>query len=111
MDCLVGIPPRCEEKMAARGGFQQAAPGGGGGGGGGGMGPGPPVPGGGGPGMAPGTPAGRMGPAGPQNPMYRSPMPGPGYPVRARTKRAGQAGHHRTLQGCISNGSMRPILI
>ncbi|XP_076864717.1 SWI/SNF-related matrix-associated actin-dependent regulator of chromatin subfamily D member 1 [Brachyhypopomus gauderio] len=68
--------------MAARGGFQQAAPGGaggGGGGGGGGMGPGPPVPGG-GPGMGPGTPSGRMGPSGAQNHMYRSPMPGPGYP-------------------------------
>lgn len=63
--------------MAARGGFQSASTGGGGGG----MGPGPPVPGG-GPGMGPGTPSGRMGPSsGAQNHMYRSPMPGPGYPV------------------------------
>lgn len=89
--------------MAARGGFQQAASGGGGGGA---MGPGPPVPGGGGPVMAPGTPAGRMGPAGPQNPMYRSPMPGPGYPVRARTK----AAHHRTLHNSNPNDSMRPFI-
>uniref|UniRef100_A0A3Q2XA86 SWI/SNF related BAF chromatin remodeling complex subunit D1 n=1 Tax=Hippocampus comes TaxID=109280 RepID=A0A3Q2XA86_HIPCM len=62
--------------MAARGGFQSAPTGGGGGV----MGPGPPVPGA-GPGMGPGTPSGRMGssPAA-QNHMYRSPMPGPGYP-------------------------------
>lgn len=64
--------------MANRGGFQAAAAGGGSGG----MGPGPPV-GGGGPGMGPGTPSGRMGPSpGAQNHLYRSPMPGPGYPVR-----------------------------
>ncbi|XP_066528280.1 SWI/SNF-related matrix-associated actin-dependent regulator of chromatin subfamily D member 1 [Hoplias malabaricus] len=74
--------------MAARGGFQSAAPGAGGppggpgggaGAGAGGMGPGPPVPGG-GPGMGPGTPAARMGPGAPQNHLYRSPMAGPGYP-------------------------------
>ncbi|KAG5838996.1 hypothetical protein ANANG_G00229670 [Anguilla anguilla] len=65
------------EKMASRGGFQ-AAPGGGGGGMGAGTGP-PGV--GGPPGMGPGTPSGRMGPSsGPQNHLYRSPMPGPGYP-------------------------------
>lgn len=64
--------------MANRGGFQAAAAGGGSGG----MGPGPPV-GGGAPGMGPGTPSGRMGPSpGAQNHLYRSPMPGPGYPVR-----------------------------
>lgn len=63
--------------MAARGSFQSAPTGGGGGG----MGPGPPVQGG-GPGMGPGTPGGRMGPSsGAQNHLYRSPMPGPGYPV------------------------------
>uniref|UniRef100_A0A4W5QW36 SWI/SNF related BAF chromatin remodeling complex subunit D1 n=1 Tax=Hucho hucho TaxID=62062 RepID=A0A4W5QW36_9TELE len=62
--------------MAARGSFQSAPTGGGGGG----MGPGPPVQGG-GPGMGPGTPGGRMGPSsGAQNHLYRSPMPGPGYP-------------------------------
>ncbi|XP_031669944.1 SWI/SNF-related matrix-associated actin-dependent regulator of chromatin subfamily D member 1 isoform X1 [Oncorhynchus kisutch] len=62
--------------MAARGSFQSASTGGGGGG----MGPGPPVQGG-GPGMGPGTPGGRMGPSsGAQNHLYRSPMPGPGYP-------------------------------
>lgn len=62
--------------MAARGGFQ-AAPGGGGGG----MGTGPPGAGG-PPVMGPGTPSGRMGPSsGAQNHLYRSPMPGPGYPV------------------------------
>lgn len=67
--------------MAARGGFQAAPTGGGGGA----MGPGPPVPGG-GPGMGPGTPSGRMGPSpAAQNHMYRSPMPGPGYPVRYRS--------------------------
>ena len=66
------------EEMAARGGFQTAPTGGGGGA----MGPGPPVPGA-GPGMGPGTPSGRMGPSSAaQNHMYRSPMPGPGYPVR-----------------------------
>lgn len=64
--------------MAARGGFQTAPTGGGGGA----MGPGPPVPVA-GPGMGPGTPSGRMGPSpAAQNHMYRSPMPGPGYPVR-----------------------------
>uniref|UniRef100_A0A673Z749 SWI/SNF related BAF chromatin remodeling complex subunit D1 n=1 Tax=Salmo trutta TaxID=8032 RepID=A0A673Z749_SALTR len=62
--------------MAARGSFQSAPTGGGGGG----MGPGPQVQGG-GPGMGPGTPGGRMGPSsGAQNHLYRSPMPGPGYP-------------------------------
>lgn len=67
--------------MAARGGFQSAPTGGGGGA----MGPGPPVPGA-GPGMGPGTPSGRMGPSSAaQNHMYRSPMPGPGYPVRYRS--------------------------
>lgn len=67
--------------MAARGGFQTAPTGGGGGA----MGPGPPVPGA-GPGMGPGTPSGRMGPSSAaQNHMYRSPMPGPGYPVRYRS--------------------------
>lgn len=72
---------RLAEKMAARGGFQPATPGGGGVP----MGPGPPVAVA-GPGMGPGTPPGRMGPGGPQNHMYRSPMPG--YPVRGarRTK-------------------------
>lgn len=66
--------------MAARGGFQSAPTGGGGA-----MGPGPPVSGA-GPGMGPGTPSGRMGPsAAAQNHMYRSPMPGPGYPVRYRS--------------------------
>ncbi|KAG9339672.1 hypothetical protein JZ751_023318 [Albula glossodonta] len=61
--------------MAARGGFQTAP-----GGGGGGMGTGPPGASG-PPGMGPGTPSGRMGPSsGAQNHMYRSPMPGPGYP-------------------------------
>uniref|UniRef100_A0A8C8BUZ9 DM2 domain-containing protein n=1 Tax=Oncorhynchus tshawytscha TaxID=74940 RepID=A0A8C8BUZ9_ONCTS len=63
--------------MAARGSFQSAPTGGGSGGG---MGPGPQVQGG-GPGMGPGTPGGRMGPSsGAQNHLYRSPMPGPGYP-------------------------------
>lgn len=94
--------------MAARGGFQQAAVGAPGGGGGAGMGPGAPVPGPGGPGMAPGTPTGRMGPAGPQNPIYRSPMPGPGYPVRARTKKL-----HMRLEwkcvGCNTNNPVRTI--
>lgn len=67
--------------MAARGGFQTAPTGGGGGA----MGPGPPVPGA-GPGMGPGTPSGRMVPSpAAQNHMYRSPMPGPGYPVRYRS--------------------------
>lgn len=67
--------------MATRGGFQAAPTGGGGGA----MGPGPPVPGA-GPGMGPGTPSGRMGPSSAaQNHMYRSPMPGPGYPVRYRS--------------------------
>lgn len=67
--------------MAARGGFQAAPTGGGGGA----MGPGPPVPGA-GPGMGPGTPSGRMVPSpAAQNHMYRSPMPGPGYPVRYRS--------------------------
>lgn len=77
---LVHITPavlrlRLAEKMAARSGFQPATPGGGGAP----LGPGPPVAGA-GPGMGPGTPSGRMGPGGPQNHMYRSPMPG--YPVR-----------------------------
>lgn len=76
------VPPPAaatsREEMAARGGFQAAPTGGGGGA----MGPGPPVPGA-GPGMGPGTPSGRMGPSSAaQNHMYRSPMPGPGYPVR-----------------------------
>ena len=75
------VPPPAatfREEMAARGGFQTAPTGGGGGA----MGPGPPVPGA-GPGMGPGTPSGRMGPSSAaQNHMYRSPMPGPGYPVR-----------------------------
>lgn len=96
--CLTGnaAPKRCSrsrgssvplpaatfrEEMAARGGFQSAPTGGGGGA----MGPGPPVPGA-GPGMGPGTPSGRMGPSpAAQNHMYRSPMPGPGYPVRYRS--------------------------
>lgn len=69
------------EEMAARGGFQTTPTGGSGGA----MGPGPPVPGA-GPGMGPGTPPGRMGPSpAAQNHMYRSPMPGPGYPVRYRS--------------------------
>lgn len=67
--------------MAARGGFQSTPTAGGGGA----MGPGPPVPGA-APGMGPGTPSGRMGPtSGAQNHMYRSPMPGPGYPVSYRS--------------------------
>lgn len=78
------VPPPAatyREEMAARGGFQTAPTGGGGGA----MGPGPPVPGA-GPGMGPGTPSGRMGPSSAaQNHMYRSPMPGPGYPVRYRS--------------------------
>lgn len=55
------------------------------------MGPGPPVPGA-GPGMGPGTPSGRMvsSPAA-QNHMYRSPMPGPGYPVSYLTSLLGDA--------------------
>ncbi|KAG1929418.1 SWI/SNF-related matrix-associated actin-dependent regulator of chromatin subfamily D member 1 [Rhinichthys klamathensis goyatoka] len=68
--------------MAARSGFQPATPGGGGAP----LGPGPPVAGA-GPGMGPGTPSGRMGPGGPQNHMYRSPMPGyprPGMPPASR---------------------------
>ncbi|MGH0185657.1 UNVERIFIED_CONTAM: hypothetical protein FKN15_018651 [Acipenser sinensis] len=62
--------------MAGRGGFQAAVTGGSGvGPGSGPQGPGPAL------GMGPGTPTGRMGPAsGAQNPLYRSPMAGPGYP-------------------------------
>ncbi|RXM93610.1 SWI/SNF-related matrix-associated actin-dependent regulator of chromatin subfamily D member 1, partial [Acipenser ruthenus] len=65
------------KKMAGRGGFQAAVTGGSGvGPGSGPQGPGPAL------GMGPGTPTGRMGPApGAQNPLYRSPMAGPGYPV------------------------------
>lgn len=80
------VPPSAaaatfREEMAARGGFQATPTGGGGGT----MGPGPPVPGA-GPGMGPGTPSGRMGPSSAtQNHMYRSPMPGPGYPVSYRS--------------------------
>ncbi|KAF3856610.1 hypothetical protein F7725_017333 [Dissostichus mawsoni] len=67
---------RHSERMAARGGFQSAPTGGVVGA----MGPGPPVQGA-GPGMGPGTPTGRMVPSSAQqNHMYRSPMPGPGYP-------------------------------
>lgn len=71
------------KKMAGRGGFQVAVTGGSGvGPGSGPQGPGPAL------GMGPGTPTGRMGPApGAQNPLYRSPMAGPGYPVRRRLRR------------------------
>jgi len=75
------VPPPAatfREEMAARGGFQSAPTAGGGVA----MGPGPPVPIA-GPDMGPGTPSGRMIPSSAaQNHMYRSPMPGPGYPVR-----------------------------
>lgn len=74
------------EKMAARGSFQAAPTGGVGGS----MGPGPPVTGG-APGIGPGTPAGRMGPSsGAQNHLYRSPMPGPGYPVGQSRRNKGK---------------------
>lgn len=79
--------------MANRGGFQTAVAGGGSGG----MGPGPPV-GGGPPGMGPGTPSGRMGPSpGAQNHLYRSPMPGPGYPVRYSSASWLMLASYRTL--------------
>jgi len=82
---------RLAEKMAARSGFQPATPGGGGAP----LGPGPPVAGA-GPGMGPGTPSGRMGPGGPQNHMYRSPMPG--YPVsREENKEAAEP----KRRGCV----------
>lgn len=92
---------RLAEKMAARSGFQPATPGGGGAP----LGPGPPVAGA-GPGMGPGTPSGRMGPGGPQNHMYRSPMPG--YPVRreenkeaAEPKRRGFVLMFAMLDSCV----------
>lgn len=96
------LPPAAtfREEMAARGGFQTAPTGGGGGA----MGPGPPVPGA-GPGMGPGTPSGRMGPSSAaQNHMYRSPMPGPGYPVRYRSILASDA------LACPLEQSLLPLL-
>lgn len=77
-DTCVHPPATFREEMAARGGFQTAPTGAAAGA----MGPGPPVPVV-GPGMGPGAPSGRMVPSpAAQNHMYRSPMPGPGYPVR-----------------------------